>query len=284
MMADGSNRSVVVWWPNLRLGIPDAGEWGSLCLWQDRITYIGQHFLAEDGLTIVSREPAGVAEATFHNVISELSREHIVVHIQMPEGMRMEGHLPPVVLEAFLSLSASQHEKWPLVSNDPGFQWQHLSIARTERLSEVLATTAISRLALPQVRPLHVDDLLEARTALIDELLEFRAAILNLTWLLHQQVKDEDDLAKIRREADVLVDTRIKAAVLSLENRMRQHKNKRIRRMLFGTGKVLVDACTLSLSSLGKGLLTLAGEIDKTKPPEDQVATYLYRLKRQLTS
>jgi hypothetical protein len=161
-----------------------------------------------------------------------------------------------------------------------------------EQLSEVLATTAIAQLALPEIRPSHVDDLLEARTALRDELLEFRAGILNLTWLLHQQIKGENDLTEIRQEADMLVSTKIKAAMLSLEHRMRQHENKRIRRMLFGTGRVLVDAAKLllpggwqeKLITGGKALLQTATEINSSNPPEDQVATYLYKLKRQFKS
>jgi hypothetical protein len=293
VMIDESEKSIVVWWPNLRLGVPGNAEWASLCLWHDRVVYIGQHFVAEDGLTIVNEKPTNIAEAAFYNVISELSGEMVVVHIQMPEGMKMDsgpGYMPPVVLEAFLSIFASQHERWPLVSNEPGFQWQHLSSTRTKQPSELLAITAISQLSLPHIRPAHVHDLLEARTALRDELLEFRAAILNMTWLLHQQVKGKNDLDEIRQEADMLVNTMIKAAVMSLEHRIQQHENKRIRRMLFGTGRVLVDAATVflpgglqeKLAAGGKALLQTATEICSAKPPEDQIATYLYKLKRYL--
>ena len=158
-------------------------------------------------------------------------------------------------------------------------------------LSEVLAESAISQLALPDIRIVYVEDLLEARVELKDELLEFRAGILKLTWLLHQHVQNKNDLEQIRQEANTLTNTVIKGSLLSLENRMRQHKKKTIRRMLFGTGRVFVEATKLFLGagaaekmiSGGKSLLQLATEVDGTKLPEDQVATYLYKLKGKLS-
>ena len=73
---------------------------------------------------------------------------------------------------------------------------------------------------------------------------------------------------------------------------MRQHENRRIRRMLFGTGRVLVDAAKMflpggwqeKLLAGGKTLLQTATEIDGARPAEDQIATYLYKLKRRLNS
>ena len=84
-----------------------------------------------------------------------------------------------------------------------------------------------------------------------------------------------------------LANTIIRGSLLSLENGMRQHKKINIRRMLFGTGRVLVDATKLFFGSGaaekmiagGKSFLQMATEIDNVKPPEDQIATYLYKLK-----
>jgi hypothetical protein len=159
-------------------------------------------------------------------------------------------------------------------------------------LTELLAQAAIAQLVLPNITVIAADDLLDVRTKLRDELLSFQEGILNLSWLLHEQVRNSGDLKMLRREADMLVNTKIKAAVLSLEHRMQQHENKRIRRMLFGTGRVLVDAAKMflpggiqeKLVAGGKALLQTATEIDSAKPPEDQVATYLYKLKRHLKS
>lgn len=192
--------------------------------------------------------------------------------------------------EAITSCQASNAYNYPLVTDEA-----YISIANSEEksaeiLSEVLTQSAICQFALPDVKAIHIDDLLEARIELKDELLEFRAGILKLTWLLHQRVENKNDLEQIRQEADTLVNTVIKGSLLSLENRMRQHKKKAIRRILFGTSRVLVEAAKLFLPSGaaekmisgGKGLLQLAMEIDSAKPPEDQVAMYLYRLKGKL--
>lgn len=192
----------------------------------------------------------------------------------------------------FISVCASIYNKCPLVTNEPILPRRHKLADSTEHLSAVLSKMAISQLALPEVRPVHVHDLLEARSALRDELLEFRAGIRKLTWLLHQQVKGENDLNEIRREADVLVRTVIEGAVMSLENRMRDYDGKRWRRMLFSKARVLVKAAKMfvpgtlqeKLIALGKTTLGLATEKDSAKPPEDQIATYLYKLKRHLKS
>ena len=151
----------------------------------------------------------------------------------------------------------------------------------------MLAQSVICQLALPDVKAVHVGDILEARRELRDELLEFRAGILKLTWLLHQRVQNKNDLEEIRHEANTLVNTVIKGSLLSLENRMRQHKKKAVRRLLLGTGKVMVEAtkiflpggATEKMISGGKSLFQLATELENSKPPEDQIATYLYKLK-----
>ncbi|TKJ34659.1 MAG: hypothetical protein CEE38_17465 [Planctomycetes bacterium B3_Pla] len=189
--------------------------------------------------------------------------------------------------EAIVSCQASIAYDYPLVTDETYLQDPNNSTASTEILSEMLSQSAICQLALPDVKAIHIEDLLDARTELKDELLEFRAGILKLTWLLHQQVQNRNDLKQIRHEAATLANTVIKGSLLSLENRMRQHKKKRIRRMLFGTGRVLVEATKLFLPSGaaekmisgGKSILQLANEIDSAKLPEDQVVTYLYRLK-----
>jgi len=185
---------------------------------------------------------------------------------------------------AFFADTISCHKGCPLVLESVAAHEPFGSQRSVGHLHTLLAQSALCQLSLPGIRAMQVDDLLDARTALRDELLEFRAGILNLTHLLYRQVKGKNDVREIQQEAEVLVNTKIRAALMSLEHRMEQHKTKRIQRMLSGTGRVLVDACTWSLASLGKALLTLAGEIDSVKPPEDQIATYLYKLRRQLKS
>ncbi len=343
MMADASDKSVVVWWPNLHLGVPDPAEWGSLCLWYDKVflcppdMYLVSHAQGDKTGLSVGRQLGydkhlldslrSVVEETsaFRNTITQMSEAGIIQFFDFRAlDLNREAmmHLPawfwewigePIPTEGtdsgtlYRRIAGGLYEeayindishiifclqrKFPLYTSN-NTTTRSTAMETIERLSTTLATTAISQLALPQVRPAHVDDLLEARTALKDELLEFRAGILNLTWLLHQQVKGTNDLSEIRQEADMLVNTKIRAAVLLLEHRMQQHENKRIRRMLFGTGRVLVDAAKMflpggwqeKLVAGGKALLQTATEIDSAKPPEDQIATYLYKLKRHLKS
>lgn len=304
-MADESDKSVVVWWPNTNRGVPDRAEWGSLCLWHD-IILCGFSDAWPTRTT---------AETAFSNALSELREQKIirpvvdatdagcVSRMRSPEWLvkwyRQEcheygltSHRGGAAVMTFISVCASIYNKCPLVTNEPILPRRHKLADSTEHLSAVLSKMAISQLALPEVRPVHVHDLLEARSALRDELLEFRAGIRKLTWLLHQQVKGENDLNEIRREADVLVRTVIEGAVMSLENRMRDYDGKRWRRMLFSKARVLVKAAKMfvpgtlqeKLIALGKTTLGLATEKDSAKPPEDQIATYLYKLKRHLKS
>ncbi|MCX5643466.1 MAG: hypothetical protein NTZ17_02100 [Phycisphaerae bacterium] len=318
-MADRDDKSAAVWCPDPSLGVPDTTEWASLCLWYDHVAYMSLRTLSfpRNGKLFERDKPPTAVEIAFDHVISELLREGAMWPFLTPPSSapmtEWDRHIPDWFLEratprmepdglsiyasdrefeACFSIVSSAYFRLPLVSTEPPFWQHHRSSSPDKLLSEVLATAAISQLALPAIRPAHVDDLLEARTALRDELLEFRAGILDLTYLLHQQVKGENELTQIRHEADVLVNTKIKAAVLSLEHRMQQHEKKRIRRMLFGTGRVLVDVAKLflpggwreKLMAGGKTLLQAAIEIDSAKLPEDQVATYLHKLHRQLKS
>lgn len=190
-----------------------------------------------------------------------------------------------------VSYSIARFHKYPFVTSDRNLKVLDDNPESGKMLTEILAQSSIYQLALPDIRATHAEDILEARFQLIDELLEFRAGILKLTYLLHQQVQNKNDLEEIRQEANILTSTIIKGSLLSLEGRMRQHKTKTIRRMLFGTGRILVEATKLffpagtakKMISGGKSLLQLATEIDNATPPEDQVATYLYRLKGKLT-
>jgi len=256
--------------------------------------------------SLCSTRQEAIATVSFLSAITDLFHQGIITGPPSPpavyevpdwfEGIWrrcVESHMQrSEMFEACLAAIVSVYHRFPFTTNDPVLGQSPKAGTPVEHLSGVLATTAISQLALPEFRPAHVDDLLEARTALRDELFEFRAGILNLTHLLYQQVKDANDLTEVRQEADTLVNTRIKAAVMSLENRMRKHENKRIRRMLLGTGRVLVEAAKMFLPggwqerfvAGGKALLQTATEVDSAKPPEDQIATYLYKLKRQFKS
>ena len=298
--------------PNPKVRIPDVREWTSLCLFHDYVIVWTPNNPTEENEILAKQatfEPLSksklAAETAFNNILTQFSEGEAVRLLTLVELRKLklprsdlsriialkktkENMLP--VRETFgmiSSYAASKHYGCPIISDDSDFHDLGDGPQSAEVLSQVFGDSAICQLALPDVRAVRVEDVLQARGELKNELLEFRAGMLKLTWLLHQQVQNKNDLEEITQEADVLTNTIIKGSLLSLENRMRQHKNKCIRRMLLGTGKVLVEATKVFLPggaaekmiAGGKSLFELATELDSTKPPEDQVAMYLYRLR-----
>lgn len=325
MAEETTDKSIVVWHPSLVYRVPDVREWTSLCLYHDQILLRTFLFDVEEEhdsfLDFWLTKPGSRERFSFINSVRLLAEQNVIRLIKPEEftqvtdfNMVNKVHIPnglehrfekffkqnitkikdnlDMILEgiditdAVISSITSKLYHYPLVTNDASLQSPTHKIMSPQVLSEILAQSAICQFALPDVRTIHVEDLLEARNELKDELLEFRAGILKLTWLLHQQVQNKNDLEQIRQEADALVNTVIKGALLSLENRMKQHKKKAVRRLLFGTGKVIVEATKLFLPggfqekmiAGGKSLLQMATEIDSEKPPEDQIAAYLYKL------
>ncbi len=320
MAVETTDKSIVVWHTRLTQTIPDARVFTSLCLFNDQVVLpLGlsperfvRYYLEKkigQGWTI----PFLLAKLTFYKSIELLREEAVIQTVNLSEFLTDEQNLQTILTfpnevkkqlriiiaseikgeglhEGFMSYALAKIHDCMLVSDYAMLRGLDNMSKSPDFRSEMLAQSTICQLALPDVKAIHVEDILKARTELKDELLEFRAGILKLTWLLHQQVQNKNDMKQIRQEANTLVNTIIKGSLLSLENRMRQHKKKTIRRMLFGTGRVLVEATKLFLPSGaaekmisgGKSLFQLATEIDNVKPPEDQVATYLYKLRGKL--
>ena len=316
MSKEKADESIVVWHPSS--SVPDAREWASLCLFNDRIVIFyacgiqagkafyenvisktdGVHKTASGATKQINEDNRNAIVChNFLRTLEVLERENVVriitheeVH-KMPSQfltwssevfnsvMLQAGHGPAAV-ETLISLGLSRYYSCPFISDYISLRED---MAKAEILLQVLAKCTICQLALPDVRAFHVEDILEARTELKDQLVEFRNGMRDLTWYLYLPAKNRNEIDEIRQDANVLVNTKIAAALMALERRIRQHKKKRIRRMLFSTSRVLIDAGMFSCVSLGKTLLRIAGEIDNVKPPEDQVATYLYRLKERLT-
>ncbi|MBN1508026.1 MAG: hypothetical protein JW955_14335, partial [Sedimentisphaerales bacterium] len=301
--------------------LPDWAVWTSLCLYHDQVVVcnwplgITRKVLKEvaaalDGratqslapgipeLAATTDMPSVEAGIKFVDMLDTLDREAIIDANSWEWARRLRSGFNTVtqremydVLEAhphvstehaMLAYAISHEQGYPIALDCAPPRGADAPKELAEYLNATLAQSAICQLALPDVKAIKADDLLEARAALKDELLEFRAGIRSLTWLLHQQLRGSRDLHDVQREADTLVNTKVAGALMSLENRMRQHKSKRIRRMLLGTGRTFAALATFSWASLGKAILTMAGEIDTAKPPHDQVATYLYGLKKKL--
>lgn len=160
--------------------------------------------------------------------------------------------------------------------------------SKISSIASLLAHSAITQLALPDIVAYEPEDILLIKETLKEELDEFRVGILDLTWLLRHAVKNGNDFVEIKHEAEFLVNTKIKAALLSLETRMRQHRDGRMRRMLFGASRIFINGVKLFLPGsasevlvgAGKSLFQLAVEMDTVKQPENQIASFIYELKK----
>lgn len=157
-----------------------------------------------------------------------------------------------------------------------------------EATANILAHSTICQLALPDIVAINPGDILLIKDKLNDELIEFRVGILELTWLLRQSVTNKQALDEIRHEAEIIIHSKVKSALTSLEQRIKSHEKGRIRRMLFSSGRVIINSVKLFLPGgvsemlLGasKSLFQLAVEFDLQKPPSDQVASFIYQLRK----
>jgi len=162
------------------------------------------------------------------------------------------------------------------------------SDSHVSETSTFLAHRALQRLALPELRAYHAEDILEARLKLKDELFEFKAAILELVWLLYRHTESPRNLSTLSKECDILIDTKIASAMLLLQKAISEHKNKKIRRILRATGGAVLEIgkslLAPSFSSIlmgGSGALMKFSDGLKTQPPNIQVASFIYKIREK---
>lgn len=191
-----------------------------------------------------------------------------------------------VIRDAAL-VSAAVQSQLPIVCEDA-----YVALAPTAtRVSEVasfLAHRTFRKLALPELRAYHAEDILEARLKLKGELIEFRAGILELVWLLHQRSDLSADPKEIGRDCDVLIETKIAAAISSLEQAIAKHESRSIRRILKATGGALVELgkslITPSMTGVlvgGSGALMKLSESIETQTPSIQIASFVYKARER---
>lgn len=190
------------------------------------------------------------------------------------------------LLRSIMAYSAALKYDLPLVTDKLFLPANSIKHTKQEigLLADILSRSAIANLALPDLRAQHPEDIILAKRELKDELIEYRAGILSLTYMLRQNISSKANLLEISNEADILVNTRIKAALLNLEFKIAKHNNTRLKRMLFGTAKVGLELVKLFLPSSipdkiitgSKSLFELATAIDDNKVPEIQMASFLY--------
>jgi hypothetical protein len=161
--------------------------------------------------------------------------------------------------------------------------------AYMQSFADELARSALCQLALPEIAAIGPERILEVREKLKDELLEFRIGISKIAWLLRQRTELGEDVVM---EVDAMVQTLIQPSLFGFENRVRKHEDKWISRLLFGTGRVLVDVAKMFLAggiteafaAAGKSFIQAAMELNGAKPPEEQVVSYLYHVKQRLSA
>ena len=151
-----------------------------------------------------------------------------------------------------------------------------------------LAHRTFQKLALPKLRAYHAEDILEARLKLKGELAEFKAGIRDLVWLLDERNDLSGNLRGIGHHCDVLIETKITAAILSLEQAMAKHENQRIRRILkrFGTASVeivrsnIVPSIAGALIGESSALMKLSESME-ARAPNIQIASFVYRARER---
>jgi hypothetical protein len=193
------------------------------------------------------------------------------------------------LLRTVMALGTAKRYKLPLVTDKHSlphntFQYSGQEVAL---LSDILARSAITTLALPNLRTTDPEDILRAKDVLKNELIQFRIGVLDLTYLLRQNVNNRSDLIEITKEAEVIVNTKIKASLLDLENRISQSNDSRVKRLLFASSKIAFDIVKLFLPggvpekiiAGAKSLFQLATTIDEKTKPESQIAGFIYGLK-----
>lgn len=158
--------------------------------------------------------------------------------------------------------------------------------SNVQPVSNFLAHKTLEKLALPELRAYHAEDILEARLKLKSEFTSFKAAILDLVWLLHQQVDLNANLETLPKECDHLIETKITSALLQLENSIKNHQSSRVRRILRSTGSVMIELgkslITPDISSAligGSTTLLKATDALQNSQPSNHIASFIYKIK-----
>lgn len=169
---------------------------------------------------------------------------------------------------------------------------EHFTINRSDTnvsaVANYIAHQTLEKLALPQLRAYHAEDILEARVKLKSEFIEFKAAILDLVWLLHQKIDLDENLSKLPKECSILIDTKIRSSMLLLESAISTHKSSAIRRLLQTSGNVVLElgkslvSPSISSALLGGSAAVLkATETMDMQQPSNHIASYIYKVREK---
>lgn len=158
-------------------------------------------------------------------------------------------------------------------------------------IADKLAIQSLCNISLPRLSMTKLDDVIYLRKMLKDELSEFRAGVLQLTYLLCKSV-DITNKKDIQYEIDLLVNTKIKAAVIDVENRIKQSNKSIIYKAIVKGSQFLLHAGLVS-----KGMSSAKNVVDKgsdflstfsndpvSKSPEEKMAGYLLSINNYFTT
>lgn len=160
---------------------------------------------------------------------------------------------------------------------------------RAQSLADLFATKILCKLAVPKLNATSPENIIKIRGELKDELIEFRAGVLDMTYLLYQSIRSTpNDVRDINREIEMLIDTKVKSAVMSLEYKIKSNRKKCFSNIVIEGGKFLISGALLKLG-LGNTVSTLNNSAallqsfsdmrDITNKPEDRIASYIVSLR-----
>ncbi|MHB9926021.1 hypothetical protein [Clostridium botulinum] len=196
------------------------------------------------------------------------------------------------MLRATILYGVSEAYKIPVVSfnNDYDMAMKVTSSDYVRFLSDNLALMSICELALPEMVTTNPEDIVIAREQLKNELIEFRAGILELTYTLYQTIGKTYNYNDIAYECSMLINTKIKSSIMSLENKIRHHKNSKIKKLLLFGGKLLMTggnllACsreTKDLLESGKSFFDTFSAVTNLEKPEHRIGSFIIKLDERL--
>lgn len=183
--------------------------------------------------------------------------------------------------------STAYTSNMPIISTEKHFT-MHKSDTNVSAVANYIAHKTLEKLALPQLKAYHAEDILEARVKLKSEFIEFKAAILDLVWLLHQKIDLDENLNKLPKECSILIDTKIKSSMMLLESAISTHKSSTIRRLFQSSGNVILElgkslvSPSISSALLGGSTAMLkATEAMGMQQPSNHIASYIYKVREK---
>ena len=168
----------------------------------------------------------------------------------------------------------------------------HLQSKNYQRLlSDAVTLMSMCKFVLPGLTCDNPDTILEARYALKDELIEFRSGVLELTYLLHQRVNRNCTYEDLKFECSMLVNTKIKSSIMSLENKIKCHRNKKIKNLIITTAKLILSggnliSCRNDIKDVldgGNSFLDTLANAGGLEKPEHKIASFIIGINQKLS-